>query len=287
VHNAYLNILKNPETPIPLALPPNRERVMVIRASASNVQGVLLAVVDLLLEAMANRERRTMNEGNNNDNQHPGSDSLSIKFLVHRVTVGAVIGKGGETIRSTSANTGARLQVSSDILPNSTEKTVTVMGNRKQLESALPLVIEQIQSNLPKAGTKIIPYVPGPFVPAAYPTPAPGAPFPGFNAPYPNNFFPSYPAASNFNHDSSMNGPINEQKIAIPSVCAGCVIGKGGAILRDLRIQSGCSITVEKHDPSVPNERVVTIKGNVNAISIAIQLIRQCVEQYKPRDNQQ
>jgi len=77
---------------------------------------------------------------------------------------------------------------------------------------------------------------------------------------------------------------MTEQKIAIPSVCAGCVIGKGGQIIRDLRTQSNCLINVEKPDPAVPNERVVTIKGTNHAIQTAVYLIRQCVEQYKPRD---
>jgi predicted RNA-binding protein YlqC (UPF0109 family) len=288
-NSAYLNILKNPEVPLAVMQmgTPNRERVMVVRAQASNIDGVLTAIVDILLEAAANREARSSDHQQNYHDNIDSRDSLSLKLLVHRVTVGAVIGKGGETIRATSASTGARIKVSSDALPQSTEKTVTVTGNRSQLQAALRLVIEQIQSNLPKNGTKIIPYVPGTFLPYNPQGAAPPA-FSPFNAPFANNFYPPYAtaAASGYNPDASgLNGPLNEQKIAIPSVCAGCVIGKGGAILRDLRVQSGCSITVEKHDPNVPNERVVTIKGNVNAISIAIQLIRQCVEQYKPREN--
>merc|ERR1712226_50807 len=74
----------------------------------------------------------------------------------------------------------------------------------------------------------------------------------------------------------------NTQKIAIPTICAGCVIGKGGAVIRDLRAQSGTNISIADADPTNPNERVVTLTGTPQGIQTAIYLIRQLVEQYQP-----
>lgn len=78
------------------------------------------------------------------------------------------------------------------------------------------------------------------------------------------------------------SAPANTQKIAIPTICAGCVIGKGGAVIRDLRAQSGTNISIADADPTNPNERVVTLTGTPQGIQTAIYLIRQLVEQYQP-----
>jgi hypothetical protein len=40
-------------------------------------------------------------------------------------------------------------------------------------------------------------------------------------------------------------------------------------------VQSNCSLQVEKPDPAVPSERLVTIKGTERAIQTAVYLIRQ------------
>jgi len=78
--------------------------------------------------------------------------------------------------------------------------------------------------------------------------------------------------------------PINTQKIAIPTICAGCIIGKGGSVVRDLRMQSQTNISIAETDPAYPNERVVTLTGTPQGIQTAIYLIRQLVEQFQPPD---
>jgi len=69
------------------------------------------------------------------------------------------------------------------------------------------------------------------------------------------------------------------KKIAIPTVCAGAVIGKGGTIINDIKGQSGCQIRIADPDPASPNERVVTVTGSPQGIQTAVYLIRQRVEQ--------
>ena len=71
-------------------------------------------------------------------------------------------------------------------------------------------------------------------------------------------------------------------KVAIPTVCSGCVLGKGGSIIKELRAQSGTNISLADPDNSTPNERVVTITGTPSAIALAFTLIREAVEKYVP-----
>merc|ERR1712179_659275 len=77
-------------------------------------------------------------------------------------------------------------------------------------------------------------------------------------------------------------GPQKTQKIVIPTACAGTVIGKGGSIIREMNIQSGCSISLAPPDPNNSDDRVVTIIGSEQGIQTAISLIRQRVESYQP-----
>merc|ERR1712130_1030985 len=74
------------------------------------------------------------------------------------------------------------------------------------------------------------------------------------------------------------------EKIVIPSVCAGIVIGKGGSIISEIKQQSGCHISIATPEPSAPTDRVVSIKGTKHGIHTAIYLIRQRVDAYHPRE---
>ena len=71
-------------------------------------------------------------------------------------------------------------------------------------------------------------------------------------------------------------------RVAIPTVCSGCVLGKGGGIIKELRAQSGTNISLADPDAAAPNERVVTITGSSAAIGRAFMLIREAVEKYVP-----
>lgn len=66
----------------------------------------------------------------------------------------------------------------------------------------------------------------------------------------------------------------------------GCVIGKSGKKIAELRGRSGCNIIVEKEEGSTPNERIIVIRGTAGNIQTAIQLIRECIESYRPREGE-
>merc|ERR1712179_46520 len=75
-----------------------------------------------------------------------------------------------------------------------------------------------------------------------------------------------------------------EQKISIPSVCAGLLIGRGGATIRNLCKMSKASIIIEDATEN-SMERIVCLKGSVDAIEKAIQLIKQVIESFKGLNN--
>jgi hypothetical protein len=80
---------------------------------------------------------------------------------------------------------------------------------------------------------------------------------------------------SNGTNEASM-----KQKIVIPSVCVGNVIGRGGSIISDIRQKSGTNISVAHPEPTTPGERVVTITGSTQGIQTAVMMIKDIVEGY-------
>jgi ribosomal protein S3 len=245
------------------------ERVMVLKGQYEQLVKGILMISNLLIEADAKFKKEVPNltEG-----------QTKLRLLVHRHAVGAVIGKAGAVIQETQQATGARVQVSNDPLPQSTEKTVTISGTPTAIHQATMRVLGQLRENPLRPGTKSYPYIPGltpfPSMPASFVAAGFGqqfAPF-GMQQQFGGEGFGLGGAAAQ----------ANTQKIAIPTICAGCVIGKGGAVIRDLRAQSATNISIADAEPSNPNERVVTLTGTPQGIQTAIFLIRQLVEQYQP-----
>jgi hypothetical protein len=72
------------------------------------------------------------------------------------------------------------------------------------------------------------------------------------------------------------------QRIAIPTVCSGVVLGHRGDIVREMARASGAKISLAPPEADTPTERVVSIIGNPQQIEHAIQLIKTAVESYTP-----
>uniref|UniRef100_J3LB03 K Homology domain-containing protein n=1 Tax=Oryza brachyantha TaxID=4533 RepID=J3LB03_ORYBR len=78
----------------------------------------------------------------------PGAEQFQMQIANNKV--GLVIGKGGETIKSMQAKSGARIQVVPLHLPPgdpATERTVYIDGTQEQIEMAKQLVIEVTSEN--------------------------------------------------------------------------------------------------------------------------------------------
>lgn len=101
------------------------ERVISIKGKLSSIE----VAIQLLCNAIG--ESKLME-------QH------QITLLTHQSFIGGVIGRGGATIKRTNAITGAMVHISSDALPASTEKTITVHGSMYSIAQALIIIIRQI-----------------------------------------------------------------------------------------------------------------------------------------------
>lgn len=65
------------------------------------------------------------------------TSSIVIKLIIPASQCGSLIGKGGSKIKEIRGSSGASIQVSSDLLPNSTERAVTMTGTKDSVIQCL------------------------------------------------------------------------------------------------------------------------------------------------------
>lgn len=65
------------------------------------------------------------------------TNSTTIKLIVPASQCGSLIGKGGIKIREIREASGAMVNVASDLLPNSTERTVSISGSADSITEAI------------------------------------------------------------------------------------------------------------------------------------------------------
>jgi polyribonucleotide nucleotidyltransferase len=264
-----------------------------VKGVESSIVAALVLISKFLLDA-ANQRKQT-------DPAGPGEPETqyTFKLLIHKFLAGSIIGKAGAIIKEIQEQTKCRLQLSNEPLSGSTEKTVSVHGTPDVLQAALTRIMNQLATNQLRAGSATILYVPGMAVPGAFGGPPPfGAPPPAaagypnpYGAPPPAQYVPQhqYGAPQGYGAPQAYGAPPpvssgaqKTEKIVIPTVCAGTVLGKGGSIIRDIKTQSGTSITIADPEPTALEDRVVSVTGTPQGIQTAIYLIRQRVESYRP-----
>ncbi|KAK7884172.1 hypothetical protein WMY93_027295 [Mugilogobius chulae] len=90
---------------------------------------------------------------------------VTLRLVIPASQCGSLIGKGGAKIKEIRESTGAQIQVAGDLLPNSTERGVTISGSQDSVIQCVKLICNVILESPPKGAT--IPYRPSPS-PAAF-----------------------------------------------------------------------------------------------------------------------
>jgi len=82
---------------------------------------------------------------------------------------------------------------------------------------------------------------------------------------------------------SSAGGPIRTQQIPIPNDMVGCLIGRGGARIAEIRRLSGARISIARDSHDDSGERMFTIVGTSEATEKALFLLYSQLEAEKER----
>ncbi|XP_055621091.1 poly(rC)-binding protein 3 isoform X2 [Toxorhynchites rutilus septentrionalis] len=289
-----------------------------------------------------------------------GKTQIPIRLIVPASQCGSLIGKGGSKIKEIREITGCSIQVASEMLPNSTERAVTLSGSADSITQCIYHICCVMLESPPKGAT--IPYRPkpqmnGPVIVANgqaytiqgnYAVPAQetctvfplaiagglhaagisgladpllkgthlqGAipphhlqPIPdvaglaknplaglaalGLAGAIPTNTGGLNPTAlaalagSQLRTNNNRNvAQVQSQshEMTVPNDLIGCIIGKGGTKIAEIRQISGAMIRIsncEERD-SGNTDRTITITGNPDSVALAQYLINMSVELQK------
>ncbi|CAG7837838.1 unnamed protein product [Allacma fusca] len=253
------------------------ERIVTI---TGNTNGIIKAF-DLICRKL---EEVYVSGGNMPKADNVPKPPITLRLIVPASQCGSLIGKGGSKIREIREVTGASIQVASEMLPNSTERAVTISGMSDAITKCIYHICMIMLESPPKGGT--IPYRPrpGPTGPGmmmgqggggtgygmqgggygmnpadvSYPNMGKmgGSPLAGLAAlglggigggPNAGPVNPAAPLAalaalagsqlrtgSNRQQQSQQNNHV-QQEMTVPNELIGCVIGKGGTKIAEIR----------------------------------------------------
>ncbi|XP_078065486.1 poly(rC)-binding protein 4 isoform X1 [Mustelus asterias] len=216
---------------------------------------------------------------------------VTLRLVIPASQCGSLIGKGGSKIKEIRESTGAQVQVAGDLLPNSTERAVTISGTQDAIIHCIRQICAVILESPPKGAT--IPYRPslgpGPVVFSggqAYTVQG------QFAVPHPDlsklhQLAAQHASFNTVNQSSSSSfagldnsGQTTSQELLIPNDLIGCIIGRQGSKINEIRQMSGAQIKIDNQvDGST--ERLVTITGGPLNINLAQYLINACLEMAK------
>ncbi|XP_043549122.1 poly(rC)-binding protein 3 isoform X1 [Chiloscyllium punctatum] len=265
---------------------------------------------------------------------------VTLRLVVPASQCGSLIGKGGSKIKEIRESTGAQVQVAGDMLPNSTERAVTISGMPDaiiQCVKQICVVMLEVEYKSPPKGATI-PYRPKPAsAPVIFaggqvradPLSASAAnlslllqhqPLPAYTIqgqyaiPHPDDaclLSAEYKATlastmwrspqlthpssqlkepawrpeslrgkielKNCNEESGTwgldaNPPASTHELTIPNDLIGCIIGRQGSKINEIRQMSGAQIKIANAAEG-STERQITITGSPANISLAQYLI--------------
>ena len=216
----------------------------------------------------------------------------AIRLLISHHQMGTIIGRQGLKIKQIQDAYGVRMVAQKEILPQSTERIVEVQGTPDGIQKATWEIGKCLVDDWQR-GTGTVLYNPVVRAEAGRGGPLGGAPGNGADFTE-NNAVGSYNRRSN--SDAANRGPptttedgeeIQTQNISIPSDMVGCIIGRAGSKISEIRKSSGARISIAKAPHDETGERMFTIMGSAAANEKALYLLYENLEAEKMRRSQQ
>jgi len=245
-----------------------------------------------------------------------GKSEFELNLLSNTQVVGLLIGRGGSKMREVSDETGIRLKVYPDCLPNSNERVVSLGANDEDtIIQGLKKVLEILDGAPVRSATTY--FNPDKNPPAVGSMDMIGRPQQNQNqrtgllgqqtvaadalqGPSLSDSIDNVPGLliayrdmkkkAGFDPTADFGSLQTETTIKIPYGLSGAIIGKGGQNIRYMKSVSGATMDFSPAG-SNDNERTITMTGTQDQIQIAEQLMAQCIRASKnlqqPQQEQQ
>lgn len=205
--------------------------------------------------------------------------------------MGTIIGRNGLKIKAIQDNSGARMVASKEMLPQSTERIVEVQGAPEAIGRAVEEIGKCLLEDWER-GLGTVLFHPGTVDDRStgnrrqggFPTSQSYGPPRRSNGDGGNRGRVS-PSGSPAHSPISSQPPANlrTQNISIPSDMVGCIIGRSGTKITEIRRLSGSKISIAKAPHDETGERMFTIVGTPEANEKALFLLYNQLESEKER----
>ncbi|XP_067647392.1 poly(rC)-binding protein 3 isoform X8 [Eurosta solidaginis] len=236
-----------------------------------------------------------------------GKTQIPIRLIVPASQCGSLIGKSGSKIKEIRQSTGCSIQVASEMLPNSTERAVTLTGTADQITQCIYQICLVMLESPPRGAT--IPYRPKPQVAGPvilangqaftiqgnYALPAQEVaknPLASLAALGLAGLTPAGTAGINptaalaalagsqlrtaaIAQQSRTQQQQQQHEMTVSNDLIGCIIGKGGTKIAEIRQISGAMIRISNCEEREGGntDRTITISGNPDSVALAQYLI--------------
>ncbi|XDG00712.1 hypothetical protein ABKA04_000327 [Annulohypoxylon sp. FPYF3050] len=237
-----------------------------------------------------------------------------IKLLISHNQMGTIIGRQGMKIKTIQDSSGVRMVAQKEMLPQSTERIVEVQGTPDGIQRAVWEICKCLVDDWQR-GTGTVLYnpvvrtAPGGAGSLGGPPGTGGVAYGGSSgrdgyggtrvmrtgngADFSNGGVRPYNRRSD--SDAATRGPpthdengeeIQTQNISIPADMVGCIIGRAGSKISEIRKTSGARISIAKAPHDETGERMFTIMGTSKANESALFLLYENLEAEKMRRSQ-
>ncbi|XP_076919043.1 RNA-binding KH domain-containing protein RCF3-like [Bidens hawaiensis] len=211
------------------------------------------------------KHRHHYHSFNNHHRRKPQQDPLmvttSYRILCHDSKVGSVIGKSGSIIKAIRQHTGAWISVH-DLVPGDEEKIIEVSDTRRRDPDGRMPNFSPAQEALVLINERIMESDGG-----------------GYNG--------------NLGHDEDDDNVYGSNRLVsrlvVSRMHVGCLLGKGGKIIEQMRKETKTLIRILPRDHTIPrcvdmSEEVVQVVGDINSVKHAVDVITSRLRESQHRD---
>lgn len=212
--------------------------------------------------------------------------------------MGTIIGRQGLKIKHIQDVSNVRMVAQKEMLPQSTERVVEIQGSAEGIKTAVWEIGKCLVDDWQRGQGTVL-YNPAVRAQGSSPSVGNG----GYGGDRSRSYartgngadFSEAPAYTSRPPRASLDrGPavgedgedVQTQNISIPSDMVGCIIGREGRKISEIRRESGARISIAKNQHDETGERMFTITGSQTANEKALLMLYENLEAEKLRRSQ-